>query len=110
VDQTYLEQLDPTIPRNRRTLAVPKQITGIGRGVAPVTELVDLPIYLPSVNGQLATFTRTFHVFPKLGTPILIGGDILEAEKIDLLHGEVMIINSCGGLRIRTYTRAKARV
>lgn len=47
-----------------------------------LTKAIDVPLYVPSKNGQVAYFKRTFNIVRNLGTPVLIGGNILKAEQM----------------------------
>lgn len=110
IDNTHAASLEKQgLARNQRTLASPRKVRGLGSGIAAVQELIDVPIFLPSKNGQTAHFIRSFHIFENLGTPILLGGDILQAERIDMLYSDKMVINSFGKLQVKTYATQSPR-
>lgn len=110
IDREHLEALEQKgLAGPRKKLTTPRQVTGIGGGKEEVTEVVEIPVYLPAKNGQLALFRHYFHIFQRLGTPLLVGGDILEAEKINLLHTDEMVIHSCHGLRVKTFSKTPQR-
>jgi hypothetical protein len=101
VDRDYITR---NIPNPEfHTLKNPKEVRGIGGGIAMCTQLLMLPVYWLTVNGALAKMIRPFHVFPDLGVDLLCGVDTLREEGIDMYYSSArpqMRIASCAGVSV----------
>jgi transposase InsO family protein len=85
-------------------LKEPKEVHGIGGGIAMCTKLLLLPVYYPTMDGNYAQITRPFHVFPDLGVELLCGVDTIREEGIDMFYSSSvpqMRIASCENAAVR---------
>jgi hypothetical protein len=89
-------------------LAEPKEVHGIGGGVAMCTKLLRLPFYYPTMDGNYVELIRPFHVFPDLGVDLLCGIDTIREEGIDLFFSSStpqMRIASCQNAAVKINVR-----
>jgi hypothetical protein len=101
-------------------LTSPKEVHGIGGGIAMCTKLLRLPYYYPTMDGNFVELVRPFHVFPDLGVDLLCGIDTIREEGIDLFFSSTvpqMRIASCQNAAIKInvlagkqITRAPVRI
>jgi hypothetical protein len=85
-------------------LATPKEVRGIGGGIAMCTKLLLLPFYYPTMDGNYVELTRPLHVFPDLGVDLLCGIDTIREEGIDMFFSSTvpqMRIASCINAAVR---------
>jgi hypothetical protein len=111
VDAAFVAQrvANPTYP----VLKEPKEVRGIGGGIAMCDKLLLLPVYYPTMDGNFAEITRPFHVFPELGVDLLLGIDTIREEGIDIFFSSTvpqMRIASCGNTAVRIEVRSGKQV
>jgi hypothetical protein len=96
-----------------QVLKEPKEVRGIGGGIAMCDKLLLLPVYYPTMDGNFAEITRPFHVFPELGVDLLLGIDTIREEGIDIFFSSTvpqMRIASCGNTAVRIEVRSGKQV
>jgi hypothetical protein len=94
-------------------LEEPKEVRGIGGGIAMCTKLLMLTIYYPTMDGRYAELHRSFHVFPDLGVDLLCGIDTIREEGIDMFYSSSvpqMRIASCDNAAVRIDVRTGKQV
>jgi hypothetical protein len=101
VDEAFIQAHvpDPTYHQ----LQIPKEVHGIGGGVALCTKLLMLKVFYLTMDGRYAEITRPFHVLPDLGVELLCGIDTIREEGIDIYYSSTipqMRIASCQGAAI----------
>jgi hypothetical protein len=106
VDANFIAQrvTNPTYQR----LLEPKEVRGIGGGIAMCDRLLLLPVYYPTMDGNYAEITRPFHVFPDLGVDLLLGIDTIREEGIDIFFSSTvpqMRIASCQNAAVKIDVR-----
>jgi hypothetical protein len=82
----------------------PKEVRGIGGGIAMCDKLLILPVYYPTMDGNSAEITRPFHVFPDLGVDLLLSIDTIREEGIDIFFSSTvpqMRIASCQNAAVK---------
>jgi hypothetical protein len=111
VDEAFVSQR-VTNP-NYQLLKEPKEVRGIGGGIAMCEKLLLLPVYYPTMDGKYAEITRPFHVFPELGVDLLLGIDTIREEGIDIFFSSTvpqMRIASCQNAAVKVDVRDGNRV
>jgi hypothetical protein len=91
----------------------PKEVRGIGGGIAMCTKLLMLTIYFPTMDGRYAELHRPFHVFPDLGVDLLCGIDTIREEGIDMFYSSSvpqMRIASCDNAAVKIDVRTGDQV
>ncbi|KAJ2992809.1 hypothetical protein NUW58_g2043 [Xylaria curta] len=97
-DRTWIVQNFPQIPMRKR--ATPVTLRGIGSNFHTTDEYVILPMYFQGKDPQgkpaTALFEREVAIVEDLRAHMLLGTDILQLEKFDILMSKkAAIINSC---------------
>jgi hypothetical protein len=102
------------IPNPRyHALTEPKEVRGIGGGVALCSKLLMLTFYFPTMDGKCVELSRAFHVFPDLGVDLLCGIDTIREEGIDMFYSSTipqMRIASCLNAAVRIDVRDGAKM
>jgi hypothetical protein len=94
-------------------LATPKEVRGIGGGIALCTKLLLLPFYYPTMDGNYVELIRPLHVFPDLGVDLLCGIDTIREEGIDMFFSSTvpqMRIASCQNSAVKINVLAGCRM
>jgi hypothetical protein len=89
---------------NYQMMAAPKEMRGIGGGIAMCTKLLLLPYYYPTMDGNYVELIRPLHVFPDLCVDLLCGIDTIREEGIDMFFPSTvpqMRIASCQNAAVR---------
>jgi hypothetical protein len=111
VDEAFIARSVPN--PTYQLLKEPKEVRGIGGGIAMCDRLLILPVYYPTMDGNYAEITRPFHVFPDLGVDLLLGIDTIREEGIDIFFSSTvpqMRIASCENAAVRVSVRSGKQI
>jgi len=83
-------------------LLKPRMVEALGGAECTATHVVIMRIFMKGMDGRFTELVRPFHIFKDLSVPLLVGNDIMQPEKFDLLYSSNRLrIGACDGIPVR---------